>query len=362
LKAKPTFRQLARAAGVSNATVSRMLTGSAAVSPEVQERIRKTAGRLGIDLIQGDRLHTLAFILSNRDVLHLFHARVLMGAESYCAEHECDILFTLFSYSGRVPWNELHLPRLMRRRDVANALILAGTNSENLLLALRQQGIPFAVLGNNMVGAWQKESYDSVSSDDIQGGNEITKYLISLGHRHIWFIGNTRLPWFAAGYEGYLGAMREAGLSSHCSEIDSGDDEEIGYLGTKAILVRQETVTAIFAGSDHVAQGVYKASFDAGLRIPDDLSVVGCNDIYGQFLHPSLTSIREYPEQFGKRLAQLALERLRRPDAPPRQVTVPTAIAKRESCLPLRYHTQVLPSKDKTDENELAKAEIGSLA
>ena len=334
-----------------------MLTGSAAVSAEVQERIRQTAEQLGFDLQRDDQLHTLAFILSNRDVLHPFHARVLVGAEAQCAAQGCDILFALFKYSARVPWNELHLPQLMRRRDVASALILAGTNSENLLLALRQRGVPFVVLGNNVLGDWQGDSYDAVFSDSVQGGREITRYLISLGHRQIWYVGNCKLPWFAACYRGYSQAMQDSGFSPRLSEIESEDDEEIGYLGTKTIFGRQEPVTAIFAGSDHTAQGVYKAAFDGGLRIPQDLSVVGCNDTYGRLLHPPLTTIREYPDQFGKRLAQMVLERIRHPDAPPQQVIIPTAIAKRESCLPCGMPAEGIAGVGRSDDVHLAGAD-----
>lgn len=284
------------------------------------------------------------------DVLHPFHARVLVGAEAQCSAQGCDILFTLFKYSARVPWTELHLPKLMRRRDVANALILAGNNSENLLLALRQRGVPFALLGNNVLGAWQGDSYDSVRSDSVQGAYEITRYLVSLGHRHVWYVGNCKLPCFAASNRGYSQAMQDSGLLPQLSDIDSEDDEEIGYLGTRTIFGTREPVTAIFAGTDHAAQGVYKAAFDRGLRIPRDLSVVGCNDTYGRLLHPPLTTIREYPEQFGKRLAQMALERIRNADAPPQQVIIPTAIAKRESCLPCGVPPESIAGRQRPDE------------
>jgi DNA-binding LacI/PurR family transcriptional regulator len=337
-----------------------MLTGSAPVSAEVQRRIRQVAEKVGIELHQGEGSCTLAFILSNRHVLHPFHMRVLMSAESYCAMEGCDILFTVFNYSPRVPWNELHLPKVMLRRDVARALILAGNNSENLLCGLRQRGIPFAVLGNNVIGDWQRGNYNSVSSDSAQGANDITRYLISLGHQHIWYVGNCKLPWFATCYRGYNQAMQVAGLATKLSEIDSGDDKEIGYLGTKAILASQEPVTAIFAGTDHAAQGVYKAAFDCGLRIPEDLSVVGCDDTLGNIMHPPLTSICEFPEQFGKRLAQMVLERIRHPEAPPQQSVIPTAIAKRESCLPPRFSAENGAPKGISGEVQLASVHAGA--
>jgi len=108
----------------------------------------------------------------------------------------------------------------------------------------------------------------------------------------------------------------------------------LDILGTKAILSRSEPVTAIFAGTDTAAQGVYAALADCHLRVPQDISVVGCNDTSGEILRPPLTTIREFPEQLGKQLAELAIGQISRTVAAPRQITIPTEIVKRESCQP----------------------------
>jgi DNA-binding LacI/PurR family transcriptional regulator len=77
---------------------------------------------------------------------------------------------------------------------------------------------------------------------------------------------------------------------------------------------------------------VYKALRDSGLRIPDDISVAGCNDTVGPWLHPGLTTIREFPEQLGKYMVELLLKRIANPNAPPQTVTVPTELIQRDSC------------------------------
>jgi DNA-binding LacI/PurR family transcriptional regulator len=100
------------------------------------------------------------------------------------------------------------------------------------------------------LGARQNLCKDMVFSDDMQGGQDITRYLIGLGHRYIWFVGNTRLPWFARCFEGYNRAISDAGLTPQHSDIDSEDGAEIGYLGAKSILTSGAPVTAIFAGND----------------------------------------------------------------------------------------------------------------
>ena len=277
---------------------------------------------------------TIAFVLANRNVLHPFQAHILVGAEDYCRLRGWDLLFLTLQYSPDAPCKEVHLPRVLRRRDIARAVILSGTNTENLLCSLKDKGIAFSVLGNNILGDHQKGAYDTVYSDDIQGGYELTHYLQTLGHRAIWFVGDLRLPWFARCYEGYARAMGEAGLKPCLSGFDSADESAIGYLATKSILSRGEPVTAIFAGTDPSAQGVYKALEDCKIRIPQDISVAGCNDTQGELLRPQLTTIREFPEQLGKQLVELVLNRSTQPDLPPQQITIPTEIVKRESCCP----------------------------
>jgi len=83
----------------------------------------------------------------------------------------------------------------------------------------------------------QLEEYDAVYADDIQCGLDATQHLLRLGHRHIWFVGNSRLPWFARFLDGYRRAMSKAGEPARENSIDSEDDAEWGYLGTKSLLV-----------------------------------------------------------------------------------------------------------------------------
>lgn len=344
-KGKLGLREIASAAHVSIATVSRVLNGNNHVDPAIQRAVLDVAAKLDVDLSQRNKTKALAFLLSNRTMLHPFHSRILVGAEEYCAAHGWDMVFLSFSYSPNVPWKELNLPKVVQRRDVVRALILAGTNSENLIELLNNKGINFVLLGNNVVGEPQNLKNDVIFSDDTQGGHDITQYLISLGHRHIWFVGNTRLPWFSRCYAGYCRAMDEAGLAPRRSSIDSEHDTEIGYLGTKSLLSSGEPVTAIFAGNDPSAHGVYKALRSSGLRIPDDVSVAGCNDTVGAWLYPGLTTIREFPEQLGKHMVELVLNRIANPGQDPRRVTIPTEFIQRDSCGPV-LASQVVRDQD----------------
>jgi DNA-binding LacI/PurR family transcriptional regulator len=161
--------------------------------------------------------------------------------------------------------------------------------------------------------------------------------LIGLGHRNVWFVGNTRMPWFARCYEGYRRAMEENGLVPRESSTDSEDDAESGYLGTKSLLARSKSVTAILAGNDPTAHGVYKALRDRGLKIPDDISVAGCDDTVGTWLYPALSTTREFPEQLGKQLVELILNRIANPGLDPQWITIPTEFIKRDSCGPVSH-------------------------
>jgi len=275
-KNKIGLREIAAEANVSVATVSRVLNGNNRVDPAIREVVLDAAAKLNVDLSQRNKTKALAFLLSNRAMLHAFHSRILLGAEAYCAANGWDMVFLSFNYSPHVPWKELHLPKVVQRHDVVRAVVLAGTNSENLLELLDHKGIAYSVLGNNVVGEPHSMKGDTVYSDDIQGGQEMTKYLISLGHRDIWFVGNVRLPWFARHYDGYRRAMTAAGLLPRLSGLEFEDETEMGYINTKSLLARSEPCTAILAGNDQTAHGVYKGLRDSGLKVPDDVSVAGC--------------------------------------------------------------------------------------
>ncbi|HTU47247.1 MAG TPA: LacI family DNA-binding transcriptional regulator [Bryobacteraceae bacterium] len=333
---KKSFKNLARLANVSPATVSRVAKGQVNVDAAIRARVRRAAETLGIDLDRkrNEKANIIAFMLSNRDLLHSFQARILFGSETYCASQDRELLFMSFRYSPNTPSKELHLPKILNQRGIVRAMILGGTNSSNMLNALRERDIPFAVLGNNVVGDWNPSEFDAVYSDDVQGAFDLTSQLIADGHRDIWFIGDVELPWYARCAQGYRQSMLQAGLQPRLSEIHS-DDRQLGYLGMRSILSRREPVTAVFAGSDQIAGGIYEALRQSGFSIPDDISVAGFNDSESGLMDPPLTSVREFPEELGKHLAEFVLRRIQKPDREPQQLTIPTRVVVRKSTRPV---------------------------
>jgi LacI family transcriptional regulator len=343
---RPSYKQLAKVAGVSPATVSRVAKGQTNVDPAIRATVRRAAETLGIDLEErrSEKSNIIGFMLSNRDLLHNFQARVLFGSEAYCASRERELLFMSFRYAQNVPAKELHLPRILNKGGIVRAMILGGTNSPNLLSALRDRQIPFAVLGNNVLGDWDPAGCDAVYSDDVSGAAELTRHLIQDGHRDIWFIGDIELPWYRRCSEGYRQSMLQADLEPRISEIHS-DDHQLGYLAMRSILSRHEPVTAVFAGSDQIARGVYEAIRQSGMTIPNDISVAGFNDSEGALMDPPLTSVREFPEELGRHLAEFVLRRLKQPERESQNLVIPTKIILRASTAPLNSSASLQESE-----------------
>ena len=328
----PKLHDLAREANVSPATVSRVVASNPSVNPAIRRQVQRAAKKLGIDLEEKrkGKSKVLAFLLANRDVLHSFQARVLLGAETYCSQQNWELMFMSFQYAPETPPEALHLPQLLSSRTHARAVILGGSNYPNLFRALETRGLPYAVLGNNVIGDWKAENCDIAYSDDIAGASEATAHLISKGHRSIAYIGNLQLPWFRRCALGYEQAMATAGLTPRTIDIRS-DGSQLGYLATKTIFAKYRDLTAILAGSDQVAAGVYDALREMNIDIPGRISVVGFNDTQGSVLYPPLTSVREFPEELGRHMAEFALQRLQNPDLATQELTIPTQLILRSS-------------------------------
>jgi len=296
---------------------------------------------LGLNLGEQTSMKIAGFLFGNRPLLRPFHSLVLQAAERYFAAHEYNLMFLSFDYDDKVNLQDLHMPPVLQRRGLVCGYILAARVYPNLLEFFRLRGIPSAVIGNHVMGEWQDDQCDVVWLDDIQGAYEGTRFLQSLGHRDIWFIGARRPTGGPRRYEGYRRAMVEAGLSPQNSEINSNDYFELGYLSAKSLLNRGEPLTAILAASDIVAQGVYSALRDCGLQVPQDVSVVGFDDIEAPFMHPPLTTVRVFADEIGRELAEMLLNRITRPDLDPQRHVIPTRMVKRESHRTLSSKPQI---------------------
>lgn len=323
---KVRLQDIARAAGVSGATVSRVVNRTGRVSPELEARVQRIAGRLNVDLAARLKPRLIGFVLGNRPLLHPFHSRILAGVEAACAERDYHVVFLSLRYGADATASDLDVPRLLLRQDILDGYVLAGVHGQNLIDLLSRTSGAIAVQGNNVLRPWHDHAHDTVWYDDVGGGFAMTRHLLDLGHRDVWFLGNRRYPWFDRCYDGYARAMSEAGGLARAVASDSDDARDAGYLGTRSLLDQRAPVTAIVAGSDATAQGALDAIRQAGLDVPGDISVGGLDDIEAATMHPRLASVRIDLEDVGRRLAEAVISRVASPALPPRTTLVPTTL------------------------------------
>ncbi|MFN7998068.1 MAG: LacI family DNA-binding transcriptional regulator [Bryobacteraceae bacterium] len=337
-----TIRDVARRANVAVGTVSRVVNNHPDVNTDLRARVLRAAQEL--DYRPNARARSfarnssavLSFILSNRDFLHPFHAHVLQGVQEYCEEAGYFVMYTRFRYSPTAKPAQITLPTVLQSHGMADCVVLAGVNYDNFIGVLEKRGLHYVMLANNFITRRRQELVDQVRFDDYRGATEATEHLIQLGHRNIWYVGDTSLPWYRNRYEGFLLAMNQAGLQPMAQTISLSDDRFVnGLKSVQMLLERHEPVTAIFAGTDDVAYGAWEAIRNGGLQVPRDISLIGFDDQPGMLRHPALTSVRVDTEEIGRQLAKMAISKISMKGQAVPEVLVPTKLMKRETCGPL---------------------------
>jgi len=317
-----TIRDVARDAGVGIGTVSRVLNGGAQVSRATQERVTRAIRRLDFrPNAQARRIHRkrsemVCFVLSNRTFPNTFHARILQGVEDCARELKQHVLFAGVRYDARTAPRHIELPSILEERGLFDGLILAGTNHPNLLMCIEKMQIPFVVFGNNLLNFTGERHFDQVGFDGFRGEYEATRYVIGQGHRHIAFVGDLTYPWVRNRHAGYLKACHEAGIKPNTiTSARPPGFVAYGEWACSAILTRKPLPTAVVAVNDEVAFGLWRAIRRRGLRVPDDISLVGFDDREeATLMDPPLTTIRVRKEEIGQACLRTLLERLRHPE------------------------------------------------
>ena len=337
-----TIRDVARHAGVSVGTVSRVMNQRPDVNPELRELVQKALEELNYRPNARARSFArnsspiVSFILSNRDFLHPFHSHVLQGVEEYCEEAGYFVIYTRFGYSPDTRSTDLRLPSVLQSHGIADCVILAGANYENFTGILEKRGINYVLLVNNFVSKRKREPFDQVRFDDYGGAIEATRYLIQLGHKQIWFIGDTSVPWHRRRHEGYAKTMIEANLQPKAQTHALSDDRFLnGLNSTRVILDQKSPITAILAGSDDVAYGAWEALRLHNREVPRDVSLIGFDDQHAQSRVPALTSVRVDAAEVGRQLAKMAINKIGLKGQRSPEVSLPTKLMKRDTCRPL---------------------------
>lgn len=332
---------MARHAGVSVATVSRVLNESGYFDDETGRRVREAVQALGYrrnvhwQRLSAESSHTACFLLGNRDTLNSMQTRLLAACERAARASKYDLVFSRYDYDTSARASRLTLPRMLADRGLVDGAILVGRQAPNLLEALDSIQLPWVLLGNNFEGNLNQVRDNTLSYDEEAGAYEAASYLVRLGHRRVAFIGNERWQWFRRRHSGYCRALQEKGLASSGVTRDWGSSGvEYGRMAAAELLRGSEPPTAILAANDEVAAGVWKELVSRGISIPREISLCGFGDREEfQILEPSLTTIAVFPERLGAELFRMLLLRLEsRKPAP--AATHPCQLIERASCGP----------------------------
>ncbi|MCE5322583.1 LacI family transcriptional regulator [bacterium] len=308
-----TIREVASDARVSTATVSRALNEPWRVKTDTRNKVNASVVKLGYTpnprarLLARGNSGTICFLLCNRPFIHSVHAEILQGASREADAMGVQVVYATCTYSPDALPSDIEMPRIIGACRLVDGIILAGTNYPNMMAAIDELDLPYVVFGTNLITESDVKVDNGIYVDDVDGGYQATVHLLSLGHRKIRFIGDTSLPWYRRRYAGFAMAMAEAGLDNP-SPIGYAAEGELvmGFNAVNDLYENGEEFTALFIGGDMGAYGAMKALLNRGVRIPEEVSVVGFNDEeISQLAEPPLTTIRAPKEDVGAQCIHL---------------------------------------------------------
>ncbi len=315
------MEDIAQQSGVSLATVSLVLRDKPGVNDDTRQRVMTAARNLGYRkrpsiTINGSRNLRLVGLVNkmrshDTPLTNPFYAPVVAGIEVACRRQQINLLY------ATVPVDEdnhpQELPRMLLEDDL-DGLLLVGAFVDSTIARLMERRVTPTVL----VDAYAAENaYDSVLSDNFRGAYEAVSYLIEHGHRHIGLVGSVpnAYPSLAERRRGYLQALQDQGLTQHYF-ADSHLPPQQAVDATADLLARSPAITALFCCNDAMAIGVLQAAQRLGRRIPDDLSVIGFDDIdLAEHVTPALTTMHVDKVSMGRLAVQLLINRAEFPTA-----------------------------------------------
>ena len=331
-----TLRDVAERAHVDPSTASRALRPStrSLVRPDTVERVLVTAKEMGYRVnrlakgLKDQRSMTVGVLLP--DLANPLFPPIIRGLEDGLRKAGYALIM---ANTDRDPARESDLVGVLLDRQV-DGLVLATAQREYPMLDEVLDRVP-AVLVNRTTDS---SLASSVSSDDHQGMGQAIRHLTELGHTRIAHVGGARAASTGAfRYQHYLGWMQAEGLTVDPDLVVFTDwfTQDLGATACNELLDRGAEFTAITAGNDLIALGCYTALRARGLRVPDDVSVVGYNGIrFCDEFAPPLTSIHVPKYDIGLRAAALVLEAIEQPEAPAVSVLLPTTLQVRKSTAP----------------------------
>lgn len=342
-----TSEQVAQRAGVSRATVSRVINGSKYISAHVKERVLEAINELGYEpdqvarnLVQGrTRVLALNFFSTDQSLTFshfshtssAFYLDVLHSIEQEAVASGYDLLLPSYP-PNTTPEGYI---RSLQTRRVAGTIMMLHTQQDPRIQALSQAQIPTLFIDYNIQG--NCSTY--VKSDHIDSARQLTTHLVSLGHKRIAFLAGSlnALP----GMERLLGchqALVQAGLVMDAELVRQAGkwDTESAYKAASELLDERQDFTALVAGSDIMAIGILRALNEHNLRVPEDISLASFDGIaFGEYTTPPLTTMHQDREAIGRGAVRLLVEMIEGTgETPPPPMIVPTRLIVRKSTGP----------------------------
>lgn len=326
-----SIKDIARVAGVSHSTVSRALRGSALIPAATTGRIQQianemgyTASAIGRGLVKG-RTEAIGVVVTS--IADPFNSDVVAGLEEVANQHGYSVILAT---SQAVPEREISVVKSFQSRRVDGIIVASsrvGSNYSNLLAELK---IPVVLLNNQSL---QDEAIYSVCIDNRLGTYDATRHLLNLGHRRIAYLGDRLgLHSDTERQGGFMQAMDEAGAEVTPDHLLCGDGKMEGAAQAVIGLWDQAVFpTAIVCYNDMSAIGVMQVAKDRQVRIPDQLSIVGFDDIQvSALVNPALTTVHQPKKELGAHSMSLMLKLLRGEEAE-RSLVLPGKLIERGS-------------------------------
>lgn len=331
---KIRLEDLAVLSGVSIATVSRALNDSPAVNEQTKREIWKLARKHGytqrpnMPMSLDRAAATISIIIpppQGRDSLLVdpFFREIIGAIGDSARERRCDLVT---SYTS--PQNYDDLTRALDRSQSEGAIILGQSFLHERLNRLAGNDTKFIVWGGELPG----QQYCSVGTDNLKGGRRATSHLARLGRNRIVFMGDPEGPEIAQRLEGYKTALERSGLEyDDALVVPTHFQVESAEASVDVLLSKRVEFDGIFASSDTIALGAIRALQHRGVSVPEDVSVVGYDDIqFAQYSRPSLTTIRQDLVKAGNLMVSKLLNAETSRDM--RSERLPTDVVVRESC------------------------------
>jgi LacI family transcriptional regulator len=334
-----TIVDVAQHAKVSTTAVSKVLRNAYGTSEIMRAKVHAAIAELGYRPHAGARAmrgQTYTIGVMVPDLRNPFFPEILDGLTDSLSGTDYQVLLGPSCCNGEEA--EAKVTEAMIDRGMDGLILIAPVSSRSHLERIART-VPTVIIGRH----GHSTAYDTVADDDLTGAALVVDHLADLGHRRIAHIehhetDSTRLAEMpnAIRADGYRQAMRARGLADHIDVVSTTYTQVGGYDGTRQLLDRPRRPTAIFAGADIVAIGVLEALAEAGLTVPDDISLAGYDNTTFAALGPiSLTSVDQAGHHIGATAARLLLDRITDRDRPTSQVKLsPTLVARRTTAPP----------------------------